>query len=187
MVAAGRTGATSFEQVFKAVPRTDKATEADVVLRELRYLSGYKLTNAGRFFTEEGVFVSRTSKWKLKKALHEAKGLQGTIIEVVYEMNSALVYAREEVNTAAQIVKAELNGAAAYSRREGSGRLDNVDLAMSAGKMAVGFAAKRRLISAAAGTGVPAGAVTGAVMGAIIGSVILAVGAGAKILIDRFW
>lgn len=357
MAAAGQTAAASFEQAFKAVRVGDMGTEADVVFKELGHVWEHKLANAGRFFTEEGAFASKRSKWLLQKyveklgdqvgtaarnvagatgelagmrapklgvtvkglaegsegykafvtALHEAKGLQGTIIEVVHEMDPALVRAREELNAAAKVVKAEskqlllsgekvagdlakagkgfkgkgvaglvvvgivgagllLSGNAEAKEAPGESapslvaeppsttgesfqnNLNNADLAMNAGEMAIGFAAKRGLVSAAAaagagtaalvvssaatgaavgsavadavekplqsvlgdaagagaaaGTGVLAGAATGAVMGAVVGSVIPGVGtavgaaiggiagaagAGAKILIDRFW
>ncbi|KAH6845654.1 YD repeat-containing protein [Chaetomium sp. MPI-CAGE-AT-0009] len=283
MAAAGQTAAASFEQAFKAVRVGDMGTEADVVFKELGHVWEHKLANAGRFFTEEGAFASKRSKWLLQKyveklgdqvgtaarnvagatgelagmrapklgvtvkglaegsegykafvtALHEAKGLQGTIIEVVHEMNPALVHAREELNAAAKIVKAEskqlllsgervagdlakagkgikgkgvvglvvvgivgagllLSGNAEAQEAPGGSapspgaeppptagesfqnNLNNADLAMSAGEMAIGFAAKRGLVSAAAaaGAGTAALVVSSAATGAAVGSAV---------------
>lgn len=283
MAAAGQTASVSFEQAFKAVRAGDMGTEADVVFKELGHVWEHKLANAGRFFTEEGAFASKRSKWLLQKyveklgdqvgtaarnvagatgelagmrapklgvtvkglaegsegykafvaALHEAKGLQGTIIEVVHEMDPALVHAREELNAAAKIVKAEskqllLSGekvagdlakagkgikgkgitalvvagvvgaglliSGNAEAREAPGEsapspsaespptagekaqdaLNNADLAMSAGEMAIGFAAKRGLVSAAAaaGAGTAALVVSSAATGAAVGSAV---------------
>lgn len=102
MAAAGQTAAASFEQVFKAVPGADMATEADVVFKELRHVWEHKLANAGRLFTEEGAFVSRRSKWHLQKYIEGLEKQVGTAARNVAGATGELAGTRARPSSASR-------------------------------------------------------------------------------------